>query len=139
VTLPRGGKAFVSVRDADKSELPELGDELVKRGFTLVATGGTAKVLKEAGLDCEVVNKVHEGRPHIVDMLKNGEISLTVNSTEGRQSINESNSIRSTALQQKVTYFTTMTAGLAAVRAIDYLDAPTITSLNELHAGVKQV
>ncbi|MFT5063359.1 MAG: carbamoyl-phosphate synthase large subunit [Gammaproteobacteria bacterium] len=139
VTLPRGGKAFVSVRDADKPELPELGNELVKRGFTLVATGGTAKVLKEAGLDCEVVNKVHEGRPHIVDMLKNGEISLTVNSTEGRQSINESNSIRSTALQQKVTYFTTMTAGLAAARAIDYLDAPTITSLNELHAGVKQV
>jgi carbamoyl-phosphate synthase large subunit len=139
VTLPRGGKAFVSVRDADKPELPELGNELVKRGFTLVATGGTAKVLQEAGLDCEVVNKVHEGRPHIVDMLKNGEISLTVNSTEGRQSINESNSIRSTALQQKVTYFTTMTAGLAAARAIDYLDAPTITSLNELHAGVKQV
>src|SRR5690606_4580294 len=87
VNLPVRGKAFVSVRDADKDGVAEVGRELVKQGFQVIATRGTQEVLADAGIECELVNKVTEGRPHIVDMIKNDEISLIINTTEGRQAI----------------------------------------------------
>ena len=98
-----GSKVFLSVRDADKSRLLEVARDLRKRGFSLIATGGTAAYLRDHGIECERINKVLEGRPHIVDAIKNGEISYIVNTTEGRQAIADSFSIRRSALQQHVT------------------------------------
>ena len=138
VTLPTEGKAFLSVREPDKEAVVELAAQLHAAGFGLVATTGTANAIKAAGIDCEVVNKVHEGRPHIVDAIVNGEISLIVNTTEGRKSIGESMTIRRSALQQKVTYYTTIAGGKAAVAAIECLDSPDVTNLRELHAEVTE-
>ncbi|MFQ5488924.1 MAG: carbamoyl-phosphate synthase large subunit, partial [Gammaproteobacteria bacterium] len=104
VELPRGGKAFVSVRDADKKRAVEVARDLVALGFKVLATRGTAGVLEAAGVPCERVNKVAEGRPHIVDMIKNDEISLIINTTEGKQAIADSYAIRREALLHKVTY-----------------------------------
>ncbi len=117
-SLPHEGRAFLSVRDTDKTGIVEVGQQLSKLGFDLVATHGTAKVLREAGLECEGVNKVLEGRPHIVDMIKNEEINLIINTTEGSQAIADSATIRSNALQHKVTYTTTLTGGLALCTAL---------------------
>lgn len=136
VTLPTEGKAFLSVREPDKAAVVELAQQLQTAGFSLVATTGTASAIKAAGLDCEEVNKVHEGRPHIVDAIVNGDISLIVNTTEGRKSIGESMTIRRSALQQKVTYYTTIAGGKAAVAALECLDSPVVTNLQELHADV---
>lgn len=138
VTLPTGGTAFLSVREPDKEGVVELAAQLHAAGFGLVATTGTANAIKAAGIDCEVVNKVHEGRPHIVDAIVNGDISLIVNTTEGRKSIGESMTIRRSALQQKVTYYTTIAGGKAAVAAIECLDSPVVTNLRELHAEVTE-
>lgn len=136
VTLPTEGKAFLSVREPDKAGGVELAQQLVAAGFSLVATSGTAAAIEAAGIACERVNKVHEGRPHIVDAIVNGEIALIVNTTEGRKSIGESMTIRRSALQQKVTYYTTIAGGKAAVAAIESLDSPIVTNLQELHADV---
>ena len=92
--LPTDGKAFISVREADKANVIDIVKELVRLGFTVLATRGTQKTLTEAGIDCEQVNKVAEGQPHIVDMIKNDEINLIVNTTEGRQSVADSREIR---------------------------------------------
>ncbi len=131
---PPRGKAFVSVRDPDKARLLPLARELLEHGFSLVATGGTAKVLNDAGFPCERVNKVAEGRPHIVDLIKNGEIVYIVNTTEGRQAIADSFSIRRSALQQKVTYSTTMTGAVALVDSLASRGQGEVHSLQELHA-----
>jgi carbamoyl-phosphate synthase large subunit len=115
VTLPAGGTAFVSVRDVDKPVAIEVARELAGRGFALVATRGTAAALAAAGLQVSAVNKVTEGRPHVVDMLKNGEIDLIVNTVdETRSAISDSRSIRTTAVQLRITYFTTMAGARAA-------------------------
>ena len=118
VTLPLRGTALISVRERDKPSAVELAQLLVERGFRIVATGGTAQALTDAGIACRRVNKVREGRPHIVDMIKNDEISLIVNSTEGKQAIKESHSIRGAAVTRKVTYYTTLAAAHATCRAL---------------------
>jgi carbamoyl-phosphate synthase large subunit len=134
VILPRQGVAFISVRDRDKAPAVGLAKKLIERGFEVVATEGTARALSEAGVDCRRVNKVREGRPHIVDMIKNDEIDLVVNTTEGKQAIRESNSIRREAVHRRVTYYTTLAAGLATCEALDHVDEVEVNRLQDLHA-----
>ncbi|HYC09325.1 MAG TPA: carbamoyl-phosphate synthase large subunit, partial [Steroidobacteraceae bacterium] len=134
VRLPRQGVAFISVRDRDKGPAVELARKLIERGFQLVATAGTAQALSAAGIACRRVNKVREGRPHIVDMIKNDEIDLIVNTTEGKQAIRESNSIRREAVHRRVTYYTTLAAGLATCEALDHMDEVEVNRLQDLHS-----
>ncbi len=135
VLLPQGGTALISVRDQDKPAAVELARALIDRGFETVATDGTARALAEAGVACRRVNKVREGRPHIVDMIKNDEFSLIVNTTEGKQAIRESHSIRAAAVHQKVTYYTTLAAAKATCDALEHLDNVVVNRLQDLHAG----
>ena len=136
VILPRQGVALLSVRDRDKDGAVELAKILDERGFDLVATHGTAKFLASAGVSCRRANKVREGRPHIVDMIKNGEIDLIVNTTEGKQAINESLSIRAEAVRQGVTYYTTLGAAIATCTAIEHLDDSEVNRIQDLHNEV---
>ncbi len=131
--LPTSGKAFLSVRDADKGGIIGIAAELIEQGFSICATSGTAEVLSVAGIQCETVNKVDEGRPHIVDMIKNEEISMIVNTTEGRQAIADSFTIRRAALQYKVTYTTTLAGGRATARALRYAEEYVVNRLQNLH------
>jgi carbamoyl-phosphate synthase large subunit len=108
----------VSVKDSDKAAIVEPVRELIALGYRVIATGGTARFLAGEGLEVEQVNKVAEGRPHIVDKIKDGEVALIFNTTEGWQSLKDSQSIRASALQGKVPYFTTAAASAAAVQAI---------------------
>ena len=116
--LPLGGTSFISVKESDKPLAVAPARQLIAMGFELIATRGTAKFLQAEGLEIRMVNKVLEGRPHIVDALKNGEVQLVFNTTEGHQSLMDSLSIRRTALQMKVPYYTTMAGAAAAVEAI---------------------
>ncbi|GLK64006.1 carbamoyl-phosphate synthase large subunit [Paracoccus kondratievae] len=117
--LPNGGLVFISVRDADKTaELARAAGELTAMGFKLVATRGTAEFLRGSGVETELVNKVYEGRPNIVDRLKNGEIAMVLNTTEGAQAIADSREIRAVALNDRIPYFTTAAGSIAAVAAI---------------------
>jgi carbamoyl-phosphate synthase large subunit len=136
VIIPRQGAALLSVRDRDKKGAVELAKILQEIGFDIVATHGTAKTLAEAGVSCRRANKVREGRPHIVDMIKNGEIDLIVNTTEGKQAINESESIRAEAVRKAVTYYTTLGAAVATCRAIQHLDDSDVNRLQDLHNEV---
>ena len=136
VVLPRQGAALLSVRDRDKDSAVELAKILEARGFDLVATHGTAKHLAAAGVSCRRANKVREGRPHIVDMIKNGEIDLIVNTTEGKQAIHESHSIRAEAVRKGVTYYTTLGAAIATCTAIEHLDDSDVNRLQDLHNEV---
>jgi carbamoyl-phosphate synthase large subunit len=138
VTIPSSGKAFVSVREADRPGAVEVARDLVACGFEIVATRGTARALEEAGVPCQAVNKVLEGRPHIVDMIKNDEIDLIVNTTEGKQAIADSFTIRREALQHKVAYTTTIAGAWSTVRALRYLEPKTVYRLQDLHQGVAQ-
>ena len=131
--LPKTGKAFLSVREGDKAGVVELAKSLVDAGFTLTATGGTAASIESAGITVERVNKVMEGRPHIVDAIKNGDISFIVNTTEGRQAIEDSALIRQSALQKKVAYSTTLAGGEAILRAIQYGADEKVRRLQDLH------
>ena len=133
VILPTSGLAFISVRDPDKRGAVELAKVLTQRGFELIATSGTAAAIQAAGVACRRVNKVTEGRPHIVDMIKNDEIDLIVNTTEGKKAIAESHSIRREALHHKVTYYTTIAAAKATCIALDHLDTPEVNRLQDLH------
>ncbi|MEM9783649.1 MAG: ATP-grasp domain-containing protein, partial [Pseudomonadota bacterium] len=117
--LPTVGRAFVSVRDADKDAILPAARILERQGFGIVATDGTAAFLGQAGIAVERVNKVYQGRPNIVDLMKNGEITLVFNTTEGAQSLKDSFDIRSTALSMKISYYTTAAGALAAARAIE--------------------
>ena len=136
VILPRQGAALLSVRDRDKDGAVELARILVNQGFDIVATHGTAQHLAAAGVSCRRANKVREGRPHIVDMIKNGEIDLIVNTTEGKQAIHESTSIRAEAVRRGVTYYTTLAAAVATCRAIEHLDDSDVNRLQDLHKEV---
>ncbi len=133
IKAPSSGKAFLSVRDADKQRLLEVATDLAARGFSLVATGGTHAFLTSHGIACERINKVLEGRPHIVDLIKNGEIAFIVNTTEGKQAIADSFSIRREALQQRVTYSTTVSGARALLHSLDFRDSEDVHSLQELH------
>jgi carbamoyl-phosphate synthase large subunit len=119
MALPQGGTAFVSVKDADKDNIVPAVEKLVELGFSIIATGGTTDHLSAMGIPVERVNKVAQGRPHIVDKLLDGEVDLVFNTTEGWQSLKDSHSIRTTALTKKVPYFTTAAASLAAARSIE--------------------
>ncbi|MDB4536003.1 carbamoyl-phosphate synthase large subunit [Oceanospirillaceae bacterium] len=132
--MPLAGKAFVSVREVDKLACVKLASGLIDLGFTLVATSGTQKTLTEAGLECELVNKVMEGRPNIVDKIKNDEITFVVNTTEGRQAINDSSLIRRSALQHKVAYATTLTGGLAVMEGLAFGEEQEVRRLQDMHA-----
>ena len=134
VAAPAIGKAFLSVRDADKPRLVPLARDLVSRGFRLVATSGTCDALIAAGVPCQRINKVMEGRPHIVDLIKNDEITFIVNTTEGRQAINDSFSIRREALQHRLNYSTTISGARAIVHALDFGAIETVYSLKKLHS-----
>ena len=136
VTLPRQGTALLSVRDRDKDRAVELAKILVDQGFDIVATHGTAQQLANAGVLCRRANKVREGRPHIVDMIKNGEIDLIVNTTEGKQAISESHSIRAEAVRRGVTYYTTLWAAIATCAAIEHMDDSDVNRLQDLHKEV---
>ena len=133
--LPRSGKAFISVKQNDKPRAVEVARELLAMGFELIATKGTAAAIAAAGLTCQVVNKVTEGRPHIVDMIKNHEIALVVNTVEERRNaITDSRQIRTSALAARVTTFTTVAGAEAAVQGMKYLDDLGVVSVQELHA-----
>jgi carbamoyl-phosphate synthase large subunit len=136
VVLPRKGLALISVRDRDKDGAIELAQILEARGFDIVATHGTAQILAAAGVPCRRANKVREGRPHIVDMIKNHEIALIVNTTEGKQAIQESESIRAEAVRKNVTYYTTLGAAIATCKALDHLDNIDVNRLQDLHREV---
>ena len=136
VILPRQGTALLSVRENDKPGVVELARILTNMGFELVATHGTAAQLVKAGVSCRRANKVREGRPHIVDMIKNGEIDLIVNTTEGKQAIVESTSIRAEAVRRGVTYYTTLGAAIATCRAMEHLDNSEVNRLQDLHREV---
>ncbi len=131
--VPLTGTAFLSVRDADKPGLVTLARDLSERGYRIVATRGTATAIQAAGTACLVVNKVLEGRPHIVDMIKNNQIDLIVNTTEGKQAIADSFAIRRAAVQHKVSYSTTLAGARATCMALEYLDTATVNSLQALH------
>mgnify|MGYP000122584392 FL=1 len=131
--LPTKGTAFISVRKEDHKKIVEVAHSLKMLGFSLVATRGTADVLTQNNLEVQYVNKVAEGRPHIVDMIKNDEIDFIVNITEDKQAIKDSYEIRRNALQNKVTYFTTFAGAKAACVGMNYPDEITVSSLQNLH------
>jgi carbamoyl-phosphate synthase large subunit len=133
IEAPARGKAFLSVRDADKERLLDVARDLIARGFGIVATGGTHAFLEAHGIVCERINKVLEGRPHIVDLIKNGEIAFIVNTTEGKQAIADSFSIRREALQRRVTNSTTVSGAKALLHSMDFRDSGDVNSLQELH------
>ncbi|MCL4802564.1 MAG: carbamoyl-phosphate synthase large subunit, partial [Burkholderiales bacterium] len=138
VRLPSGGNAFISVRDADKPPAIEVARELAALGFALVATRGTAAAIAAAGLPVTPVNKVTEGRPHVVDMIKNGEIDLIVNTVdEKRTAIADSRSIRTTAVQSRVTYFTTIAGARAACAGMRAMGSLVPYDLQGLHKRLK--
>jgi len=135
VRLPKDGRAFVSVRDGDKLAAVSVARDLRALGFTVYATRGTARVIAAHGVEVTPVNKVAEGRPHVVDMIKNGEISFIVNTIEDtRTAIADSRSIRTTALAQRVTYFTTIAGARAACTGMQALERLEPYRLQDLHA-----
>ena len=132
--LPRkGGKALLSVREGDKARLIEVARDLLEFGFTLYGTHGTAAAVRAAGLSCTGVNKVAEGRPHLVDMIKNNEIGFIVNTTEGAKAIADSAAIRRAALQHKVPYTTTIAGAEATCMALKQLDILSVNRLQDLY------
>ncbi len=133
IKAPQPGKAFISVRDPDKARVLPVAQYMIQRGFSIVATSGTADYLSANGVTCERVNKVTEGRPHIVDLIKNGEICYIVNTTEGRAAIADSFSIRREALQARVTYSTTVAGANALLHSLDHRGKGEVLSLQELH------
>ena len=137
--LPEKGKALLSVRPSDKQRVVDLARGLISLGFTVEATRGTAAALKEAGIQCTIVNKLQEGRPNIVDAIKNGEYSYIVNTVEGRQSITDSVYLRREALLSGVVYTITLNAGFATVKAHTVDDKARVSSLQDLHERVKDI
>ena len=133
MALPTTGNAFLSVRDADKPAAIELAHLLINQGFRIIATQGTATALREAGVECQRVNKVGEGQPHIVDMIKSDEIDLIINTTEGKQAISDSYMIRTSALNHRVAYTTTIAGAHAAVMALADTGTGDVRRLQDLH------
>jgi len=134
VKLPSSGRAFISVRASDKDKVMDIARILAEQGFNLVATRGTAAALSAAGLAVTPVNKVHEGRPHIVDMIKNGDINLIVNTVEDKRGVHDSYAMRNAALQNKITYYTTLAGARAACAGIQHMKELQVYDLQGLHA-----
>ncbi|MCL1066626.1 carbamoyl-phosphate synthase large subunit [Shewanella olleyana] len=134
--VPKSGRALISVRNSDKARVAELAAQLIKLGYQIDATHGTAVVLGEAGINPRLVNKVHEGRPHILDRIKNDEYTYIVNTTEGRQAIEDSRQIRRGALRYKVNYTTTLNAAFATCLAHSADDRNNVNSVQELHERI---
>ncbi|WP_298918230.1 carbamoyl-phosphate synthase large subunit [uncultured Algimonas sp.] len=137
VTLPEKGRVFISVKDDHKPLMADLARELIGSGFGIVATGGTTKYLREQGLEIDYVKKAHEGRPNIVDEMKNGDVQMVFNTTSGKQALEDSKSLRRTALEQKIPYFTTAAASRATVESIKALKAGgyEVESLQSIASG----
>ncbi|HYD81881.1 MAG TPA: carbamoyl phosphate synthase large subunit, partial [Paucimonas sp.] len=134
VKLPKAGKVFLSIKDSDKSRAAQIAKDLVELGFSVVATKGTAAAIAAAGVPIGTVNKVAEGRPHIVDMIKNNEIALVINTvTEKRNAINDSRTIRTSALAARVPTYTTIFGAEAAVEGLRHLDELHVYDLQGLH------
>ena len=136
-SVPKSGRALLSVRDSDKKRVADLAAKLIELGYEIDATHGTAIVLGEAGINPRLVNKVHEGRPHILDRIKNGEYTYIINTTEGRQAIEDSRQLRRGALRYKVDYTTTLNAAFATCMAHAVDDISTVTSIQEWHKRIK--
>ncbi len=134
--IPERGRALLSVRDPDKSQLVPLAKDLLELGFKLCATRGSAKIIAEAGLPVDRINKVVEGRPDITDGIKNHEIDLIINTTEGKQAIADSFAIRRTALQNNVYYTTTMAGGRAVISALRHREEIEVYCLQEMHKSL---
>ena len=134
--IPDGGRAFISVRDRDKNEVGDLAKNLLSLGFELVATKGTAEIIRKEGHSVQVVNKVAEGRPHIVDMIKSDSIDMIINSTEGREAIRDSGTIRSSAEQRGIYCTTTVAGGNAACEALRFKGDIKVRSLQKLHSEI---
>lgn len=134
--VPKSGRALISVRNSDKARVAELAAELIELGYQIDATHGTAVILGEAGINPRLVNKVHEGRPHILDRIKNGEYTYIINTTEGRQAIEDSRQIRRGALRYKVNYTTTLNAAFATCMAHSADDRNNVSSVQELHERI---
>ncbi|MEK8015770.1 MAG: carbamoyl-phosphate synthase large subunit [Candidatus Parabeggiatoa sp.] len=137
--LPRSGIVLFSVRDVDKPAAVDIAGELAALGFELLATDGTAQTFLEAGITCKIINKVFEGRPHIVDRIKNDEISFIVNTTSGKQAIADSYTIRRTALQHKVSYTTTIAGARATMLALKTRDVTDVNRLQDLHQELQGI
>jgi carbamoyl-phosphate synthase large subunit len=136
--LPKpGGRAFVSVRSGDRAVVAELAQALRDLGFSLVATRGTAQAIETAGIAVSVVNKVKEGRPHIVDMIKNGDIDLIVNVVDDKKAVKDSYAIRAEALARRVAYFTTLAGAHAASLGMQHGKALEVYSLQSLHQRLR--
>jgi carbamoyl-phosphate synthase large subunit len=133
VNLNDSGKVLISIRDADKAKAPDIARMLVSKKYEILATGGTAKFLQAENIPCEVVFKVNQGRPNTVDMIKNDQIQLIINTTEGRKAIADSFTMRREALQHRVPYYTTMAGARAACYALGELDAGDVNCLQDLH------
>jgi carbamoyl-phosphate synthase large subunit len=133
IKLPQGGKAFISVRNEDHQNVVDIAQDLQKLGFELVATKGTARALTDNGLTVKAVNKVAEGRPHVVDMIKNNEIDFIVNVTEDKKAVADSYEIRHSALQNKVTYYTTLAGAKAACMGMAHMQELQVESIQDLH------
>ena len=118
-TVPQSGTAFISVKDTDKEKIVGPARRLIELGFEIIATGGTARYLQSVDIPAKRINKVLEGRPHIVDAIKNGEVALVLNTTEGAQALADSMSLRRSALMMKVPYYTTVAGARAAVAGIN--------------------
>jgi len=133
VIIPDRGNVFISVREPDKTnKLIQVADFLAKNNFEIIATKGTSKYLRDNGIQCSYINKVHEGQPHIVDLIKNNKIHLIINTTEGKQSIEESFSIRAEAVIANITYYTSLEAAAATIESFDFLDTITVNKLQNL-------
>ncbi len=135
--VPKSGTVFVSVRDQDKAAILASIKKLEEIGFKVIATSGTKRFLDENGIACEKVNKVLEGRPHIVDTMKNGQVQLVINTTEGAQALRDSRDLRRTALLNKIPYYTTIAGAVAAVEGIVAYstDNVTVTSVQDYFAA----
>ncbi len=136
--IPKEGSVFLSVRDSDRPFVAELAKEFLDLGFNIIATKGTARHINEAGIKVEIVKKVAEGRPHVVDAMKNGQVDLIVNTTEGKQSILDSSSIRRTALEEKIYCTTTLEGGRAVCSVIRNKDLWSVERLQDLHDKISK-
>lgn len=134
--MPPSGRVFISVKDSDKPMISKLAEQLTSMGYELIATKGTYSVLAKAGIPCTIVQKVTEGRPHIVDLIKSDKIAFVINTTEGKQAIADSYSIRRSAVERKINYVTTLSGAKATVFALLEANELAVTSLQELHKKV---